>query len=217
MSLVKNIDKEIAKVRFILSEKKDQLDRIKRKVDMSEKEIIYVGRETELIELISSLILEVKRDYSSLLGKIPPMASDTEEFVLGAILIEKDALSKVISFLKPEHFYHEKNENVYKAILSLHERNEPTDMSSVVNELRRLGTIELIGGALYIVSLTSSVTSAASLEYHARIIVEYAIKRKLITTGSELIYRGYDDRKDCFGMLDFAESEINEIKGWVKK
>lgn len=217
MSLVKTIDREIAKAEFILSQKKEQVDKISRKMELTEREKIYVGQELDLIEIVRHLITEVKKDYSSTLGKLPPQATDLEEGVLGALMMEKSAIDLVKSFLLPDHFYDDKNRDVYTAILSLLKNGNPIDMRTVVLELRESGKIEKVGGAFYIASLCSAVASAANLEYHARVVVEMAIKRRLITSSSELIYRGYDDTKDCFQMLDFAEQELNAVKEWVKK
>ncbi len=217
MTLVKTIDKEIAKAQFILSQKREQIDKISRKMEMTERERIYVGQELDLIEVVNHLIDEVKKDYSSTMGKIPPQATDLEESVLGAIILERDAINSVVSFLLPDHFYKEAHAEIYRAILNLRSKSGPIDMRTVVNELRESGKIESIGGALYIAQLTSAMASAANIEWHARVVVEMAIKRRLITSSSELIYRGYDDKKDCFEMLDFAEQELNAVKEWVKK
>lgn len=220
MSLVKTIDREIAKAQFILSQKKEQVDKISRKMELTERERIFIGQELDLIEVVNHLINEVKRDYRSTLGKTPPQSVDMEENVIGALMIasaDTGLMEKIASFLKPEHFYSESNVEVYKAILALFVNKEPWDMSSVVQELRRAAVIEKVGGALYVATLCSKMGSAANVEYHARIVVEQAIKRRLITSSSELIYRGYDDKKDCFEMLDFAEQELNAVKEWVKK
>lgn len=220
MSLVKTIDKEIAKAQFILSQKKEQVDKISRKMELTERERIYVGQELDLIEIVNHLIAEVRKDYSSTLGKTPPQSVDLEENVVAALMIasaDTGLMEKIASFLKPEHFYNDANTEVYKSILALYVNKEHWDMSSVVQELRRAGTIDKVGGALYVAGLCSKMGSAANVEYHARIVVEMAIKRRLITSSSELIYRGYDDKKDCFEMLDFAEQELNAVKEWVKK
>lgn len=216
MSAIRSIDKEIAKAKFLLSQKKDDLDKIARKLELTEREKIYLGRETELIQVVNSLIAECKKDMAVTLGKIPPHATDLEESVIGALLLEKDAFDKVKSFLKPEHFYSEAHTEIYKAVIALASGNNPVDMRTVVNHLREKGTIELVGGSYYIAELTSKVASAASIEYHARVLVEKAIKRRAITIGAELLHRGYDD-KDCFEMIEYAEDEINGIREWLKK
>ena len=121
-----------------------------------------------------------------LLGKVPPQALDLEEAVLGALLIDKEGLSKVSDFLKPETFYHEKHQKIFQSILSLFSKSEPIDIRTVVNELRSNGHLEIVGGAFYVSELTFKIQSAANIEYHARILVQYYLKRTLITVASEI-------------------------------
>ena len=120
------------------------------------------------------------------LGKLPPQALDLEEAVLGALMLEKNALTAVIEFLRPEHFYTEQHKEIYQAITDLFKASEPVDMRTVVAQLRKNGRLEVVGGAYYIAELTSRVSSAANIEYHARIIIEMAIKRELIQISSQI-------------------------------
>ena len=129
----------------------------------------------------------IPRDISESLGKLPPQARDLEEAVLGALMLEKNALNAVVEFLKPEHFYEERHKEIYSAIIDLFKASDPVDMRTVVNQLRKTAKIELVGGAYYIAELTSKVSSAANIEYHARVIMEMAIKRELIQVASESI------------------------------
>ncbi len=110
------------------------------------------------------------------LGKLPPQAVDLEEAVLGALMLERDALTTVIDILKPESFYKDANKEVYQAIVDLFNNSEPVDMLTVANQLRELGKLEIVGGAYYLTELTSRVNSAANIEFHARIVSEQAIK-----------------------------------------
>src|SRR6476620_1647608 len=128
----------------------------------------------------------VPRDISESLGKLPPQALDLEETVLGALMLEKSALNAVVEFLKPEHFYTEVHKEIYTAIIDLFKSSEPVDMRTVVNQLRKQGKLEIVGGAYYIAELTSKVSSAANIEYHARVIIEMAIKRDLIQIASQI-------------------------------
>ena len=153
----------------------------------------------------------VPRDISESLGKLPPQAPDLEEAVLGALMLEKNALNAVVEFLKPEHFYLETHKEIYNAIIDLFKTSDPVDMRTVVNQLRKLGKIELVGGAYYIAELTSKVSSAANIEYHARVIMEMAIKRELIQVASEIHHNAYEDTTDVFELLDKTEQSIFEI------
>jgi replicative DNA helicase len=145
------------------------------------------------------------------LGKLPPQALDLEEAVLGALMLEKNALNAVVEFLKPEHFYTEAHQEIYAAIVELFKNSEPVDMRTVVNQLRKNGKLELVGGAYYIAELTSKVSSAANIEYHARVIIEMAIKRNLIQIASQVHSDAYEDTTDVFELLDKTEQSIFEI------
>src|SRR4028118_91469 len=95
------------------------------------------------------------------LGKVPPQALDLEEAVLGALMIEKDALTNVVDILKPQSFYKEAHQRIYNAILTLFRNSEPVDLRTVAMQLRKTGELEFSGGAFYITELTSRVNSAA--------------------------------------------------------
>jgi replicative DNA helicase len=151
------------------------------------------------------------RDISESLGKLPPQALDLEEAVLGALMLEKNALNAVVEFLKPEHFYVEAHKEIYTAIIDLFKSSEPVDMRTVVNQLRKQAKIELIGGAYYIAELTAKVSSAANIEYHARVIIEMAIKRDLIQIASQIHHDAYEDVTDVFELLDKTEQSIFQI------
>jgi replicative DNA helicase len=153
----------------------------------------------------------VPRDISDSLGKLPPQALDLEEAVLGALMLEKNALNAVVEFLKPEHFYKETHKEVYAAIVDLFKSSDPVDMRTVVNQLRKTGKLELIGGAYAIAELTSKVSSAANIEFHSRVIMEMAIKRELIQVASQIHHNAYEDTTDVFELLDKTEQSIFEI------
>jgi len=153
----------------------------------------------------------IARDISESLGKLPPQAPDLEEAVLGALMLEKNALNQVIEFLKPEHFYSDTHKELYAAIVELFKASEPVDMRTVVNQLRKAGKLEIVGGAYKVAELTSKVSSAANIEYHARVIIEMAIKRNLIQIASEIHHDAYEDTTDVFELLDKTEQKIFEI------
>jgi replicative DNA helicase len=151
------------------------------------------------------------RDISESLGKLPPQALDLEEAVLGALMLEKNALTAVVEFLRPEHFYSEQHQEIYNAIIDLFKSSEPVDMRTVVAQLRKNAKLDLIGGAYYVAELTSKVSSSANIEYHARIIIEMAIKRNLIQIASQIHHDAYEDTTDVFDLLDKTEQSIFEI------
>ncbi len=145
------------------------------------------------------------------IGKIPPQAIDLEEAVLGALMLEKDALTEVIDVLRPEAFYKEAHQRIFKAITSLFRKSEPVDILTVTNELKTSGELELVGGPWVITKLTNRVASAANVEYHARIIVEKYIQRELIRISTEIIKDAYEDTSDAFDLLDKAERGLFSV------
>ncbi len=145
------------------------------------------------------------------IGKIPPQAIDLEEAVLGALMLEKDALTEVIDVLRPEAFYKEAHQRIFKAITNLFRKSEPVDILTVTNELKTSGELELVGGPWYITRLTNRIASAANVEYHARIIVEKFIQRELIRISTEIIKDAYEDTSDAFDLLDKAERGLFSV------
>lgn len=145
------------------------------------------------------------------IGKMPPQAVELEEAVLGALMLEKDALNNVIDLLQPKSFYKEAHERIYTAIKSLFLKSEPVDILTVTNELKKTGELELVGGAYYISQLTNRVASSANAEFHARIISQKYIQRELIRVSTETIRDAYEDSSDVFDLLDAAEKNLFSI------
>jgi len=145
------------------------------------------------------------------LGKLPPQALDLEEAVLGALMLEKDALSAVIDILKPNVFYKDAHQKIFEAIQTLFTQSSPVDILTVTAQLRKQGDIEMVGGAYYITELTNRVASAANIEYHARIISQKFIQRELIRISTDIINQSYEDTSDVFELLDYAEKNLFDI------
>ncbi|HOY41398.1 MAG TPA: replicative DNA helicase [Chitinophagales bacterium] len=151
-------------------------------------------------------------DISNMLyGKIPPQARELEEAVLGAILIEKDAISYVSDILKPESFYVDAHATIFRSIQNLFGKSQPIDLLTVTEELRKIAKLEEVGGAFYLSELTNKIASSANVEYHARIIIQKFIQRELIRISNDIIRDSYEDTTDVFDLLDAAEKRIYEI------
>ncbi|MHB1179053.1 MAG: replicative DNA helicase [Daejeonella sp.] len=142
------------------------------------------------------------------LGKLPPQATDLEEAVLGALMMEKDALTVVSDILKPAAFYKDSHQKIYQAIATLFQRSSPIDILTVTAQLRQQGDLEMVGGAYFITELTDRVASAANIEFHARIIAQKFIQRELIRTCSETISQAYEDTIDIFDLTEEHQSDI---------
>jgi replicative DNA helicase len=145
------------------------------------------------------------------LGKVPPQAIDLEQAVLGAMMLEKNAVTDTIDILKPSSFYDPKHQFIYGAIRDLFGSSNPIDLLTVTNRLKQKGELEASGGAAYISQLTSRIASTAHIEFHARVIAEKYIKRELIRMSSDVIRNAYDDTNDVFDVLNKAEGELFQI------
>src|SRR3990167_9520615 len=141
-------------------------------------------------------------------GKLPPAAVDLEEAVLGALMLEKEALASVIDKLKPENFYKDVHQKIFATVYRLYARNEPTDYLTVIHELKKTGELEEIGGPYYITQLTAKVASTANTEYHTHIILQKFIQRELIRISSGIIEDAFEDTTDVLELLDKAEADI---------
>jgi replicative DNA helicase len=151
-------------------------------------------------------------DLSTMIyGKVPPQAKDLEEAVLGAIMLEKGAFDAVVEILKPECFYVDAHQRIYKAMQSLANKSQPIDILTVVEELRFKEELEVVGGPYYVTKLTNAVVSSANIEAHSRIILQKFIQRELIRISGEIISDAYEDSTDVFDLLDQAESKMYEV------
>jgi len=170
----------------------------------------------------SSPFVGVKIDKGDIIqlekGKIPPQATDLEEVVLGAMMIDKKGVDEVIDILHPEVFYKETHKHIYEAIVKLFETSEPIDLLTVSAQLKKDSVLDKVGGDFYLIQLTKKVASSAHIEFHARIILQKFIQRQLIKISSEIIEQAYDETTDVFDLLDNAEAKLYEVtQGNIKK
>ncbi len=144
-------------------------------------------------------------------GRKMPQAVDLEEAVLGAILIDKEALVETIDVLKVSSFYKEAHQLIFEAILDLFEENQPIDIVTVTQALRTKDKLQEAGGAYYLSYLTNRVASSANAKHYSHIVVEKALKRELIQRNTDVIKDAYDDVLDVFDLLDKAEQQLYDI------
>tara|TARA_B100001173_G_scaffold311928_1_gene330889 strand:+ start:438 stop:1931 length:1494 start_codon:yes stop_codon:yes gene_type:complete len=145
------------------------------------------------------------------LGKLPPQALDLEESVLGALMLEKEALTNIIDILKPENFYKDAHKEIYQSIIDLFNDSQPIDLLTVTNQLKKNGTLDIVGGSYYVTKLTTRVNSASNIEFHSRIILEQSIKRELINISSKVQKDAYEDTIDVFDLLDQTEQSLFDV------
>lgn len=160
------------------------------------------------------LVKKKRLDYSPIDsgGKLPPQAQDFEEAILGAIMLEKDALRDAIETLKGKHFYNENHQLIFDSMLDLYNENQPVDILTVTEKLKTKGSLELVGGPYFIAKLTSKVSSAANIQYHAHIVIQKFIQRELIRIAGKTMTEAFDEGTDAFKLLDETEKELYEVK-----
>ncbi|MEK6649605.1 MAG: replicative DNA helicase [Bacteroidota bacterium] len=144
-------------------------------------------------------------------GRVPPQAVDIEAAVLGAMLLDKEALAKAFEVIDAEAFYRPAHGLIFRAMVGLFERSEPVDLITLAEELRRRGDLEKVGGEYALTELTARVASSANVEYHAHIVLEKSLMRQLIASSSEVIQRAFSETEDALGLLDQAETKIFDI------
>ncbi len=145
---------------------------------------------------------------SSRIERLPPQNIEAEEAVLGALLIDPDAIFRVTTFLRPGDFYREKNGWIYEAALSLHERREPLDFLTICDELERRGQLEEVGGPAFITSLINAVPTSVHVEHYARIVERTATRRRLIEAAGQIAALAYQEAEDVDEVVDRAEEVL---------
>ena len=144
-------------------------------------------------------------------AKIPPHSLETERSVLGAMIIDKRGVTEIIDMLSPEIFYDPKHQLIFKAVFTLFEEGSPVDLLTVTKRLEKTGELNEAGGPQYLIEITRPVATSANIEYHARLLLEYYVRREVISIGQMMQVNGYEDTKDIFNILDEAEQALYNI------
>jgi replicative DNA helicase len=145
------------------------------------------------------------------LRKLPPQSLEAEMSILGGILIDNDAINRVLEMLLPEDFYRESHRKIFQAMMKLSDLREPCDLITMTDILKKAGELEEIGGAAYLATLVDYVPTAANIAYYCKMVKEKSTNRKLISVATEIVSRGYDEQADVEELLDIAQKEIYEI------
>jgi replicative DNA helicase len=145
------------------------------------------------------------------LRKVPPQNLEAEASVLGGILLENEAINRVLEILAPVDFYRESHRKIFRAMMELTDRNEPADLITLSEFLKAKGELEAAGGSTYLASLADQVPTAANIAHYARIIREKAILRQLINSATDIATRGFEEQGNVDEFLDAAEKVIFDI------
>ena len=137
--------------------------------------------------------------------RLPPQSIEAEEAVLGALLIDPDAIIRLATLLRPEDFYREKHAWIYRCVLDLHDRREPVDFLTLCDEMERRGQLNEVGGAAFITSLINAVPTSIHAEHYARIVERAAVRRRLIEAAGQIAVLAYQEADDVEEVVDHAE------------
>lgn len=152
-----------------------------------------------------------QRSPKTTFERVPPQNVEAEAAVLGAVLLDRDALVKAFEVLRPEHFYRETHQRIFTACQELFERNEPVDLITLANELTRRQQLEPMGGSPYLASLVEAVPTAANVLYHASIVRGKALLRELIGACTSVISSCYEEAEPTETVLDRAETRVFDV------
>jgi replicative DNA helicase len=145
------------------------------------------------------------------LKKTPPHSPETEKTVLGGILVNNKNLNVVLSIISPEDFYKDGNRNILERMASLVDKGLPIDLLTLTDELQKAGLLDDVGGAAYLSSLMDGVPRSLNIEYHARIIKEKALLRRLISSSAKIMSASYDQKEDADHLLEEAQAAIIDV------
>ena len=145
------------------------------------------------------------------INRIPPHSVESEQSILGSIILDKDAIITVAETINPSDFYKEAHKIIYESMLSLNSNNEPIDLITLIEELRKEGHLDNIGGISYLTSLSTIVPTTSNVKYYANIVKEKSVMRQLIKASNEIINLGYDASTDVQEILNKAEKNIFDI------
>lgn len=148
---------------------------------------------------------------NGLIGRIPPHSLEAEQSVLGAMILDKEAINTAIEIIKPRDFYKEANQEIFEAILILFNKNEPVDLITLSEELKNRGTLENTGGITYLANLSSGVATTANAKYYCEIVEEKSILRRLIKSCDEVIVKSYENSDEVNVIIESAEQSIFDI------
>ncbi len=153
-------------------------------------------------------IKEISQRTDSIFDRVPPQAIDAERGVLGSIMLDNDCIGRVLEILEPDYFYKNAHTLIMSAALTLYEKNDPVDLITMSEALKRRKVLDDIGGVYYLTEITESVPSSANVEHHARIVLEKYLLRKLIEESAGIARDSYEAVEDVFELIDKAEHRI---------
>jgi len=151
------------------------------------------------------------KEVESQLDRLPPQNIEAEQSILGAILIDNEALPKALEIINSDDFYKQSHRKIFRAMVELFDRNEPIDLITLTDYMKRSDEIDAVGGVSYLSSLVNMVPTAANVKYHSKIIREKGLLRSLLKSATEIASKVYEDNLEAEDMVDYAEKSIFDI------
>ncbi|MBU5428328.1 replicative DNA helicase [Tissierella pigra] len=148
---------------------------------------------------------------TALIGRVPPHSLEAEQSVLGAMILNKEAINTAIEIIRPDDFYKEANKEIFESILVLFNKNEPVDLITLSEELKRRGTLENTGGVTYLADISSGIATTANVKYYCKIVEEKSILRRLINSCDNVIAQSYENSDEVNAIIEKAEKSIFDI------
>jgi len=142
------------------------------------------------------------------LERVPPQSVEAEQGVLGSMLLDRDAIARVVEMLRGDDFYREAHRRIFDTMVELFERGEPVDLITVTDRLKARGQLDDVGGAAYVTALLDAVPTAANVEYYARLVLQKSLLRQMIAAGTEIVGMGYREEQEVEVLLDHAEKLV---------
>lgn len=155
--------------------------------------------------------MEINETGEGTVGRVPPHSLEAERSVLGAMLLDREAIVAGVEMIRGEDFYHEAHRQIYESIISVFTRDEPVDLITLSEELKKRDTLEAIGGTVYLAELSNEVSTTANIRYYCGIVEEKSILRKLIKASSDIIAKSYEDNEEIGSIVEQAEKKIFDI------
>ncbi|OHW61627.1 replicative DNA helicase [Andreesenia angusta] len=155
--------------------------------------------------------METNEIGAGTVGRVPPHSLEAERSVLGAMLLDREAIVAGVEMIRSEDFYHEAHRQIYESIISVFTRDEPVDLITLSEELKKRDILEAIGGTVYLAELSNEVSTTANIRYYCGIVEEKSILRKLIRASSDIIAKSYEDNEEIGSIVEQAEKKIFDI------
>ncbi len=145
------------------------------------------------------------------MGRIPPHSIEAEQSILGSMILDKTSINTAVEIIRPDDFYKQSNGEIYSAIINLFNKNEPVDIITLQEELKRRNSLDAVGGVTYLANLSGGIATTANTEYYCKIVDEKSTLRKLISSSNEIIAKAYEDTEEVNAIIEVAEKNIFDI------